>query len=191
MNYRLGPAMWMLTFTGARRSEVAGAQWRDLDLEAGEWSVRRSQLVTGPGEPKSKAGRRIIGLDDRTIGMLREWKIRQRDELIASGVNPLQHRELPVFAAPGATKALYPDTISRLHVRIRKAADLPPMKMHGLRHLHGSFLVSAGESLKAVSTRLGHSSAAFTLMTYIRDLPQERQQLASRFSDIIEDAANQ
>ena len=65
------------------------------------------------------------------------------------------------------------------------------MRMHGLRHLHGSFLVKAGESLKAVSTRLGHSSPAFTLSMYIRDLPAERQQLASTFSDLMDDAASQ
>ena len=141
--------------------------------------------------PKSKAGRRIVGLDLHTIEVLRAWRIRQRDELLASGINPKQHPELPVFSAPGSVKPLYPDTVSRLDVRVREAAGLPPMRMHGLRHLHGSFLVKAGESLKAVSTRLGHSSPAFTLSQYVRDLPGESQQLASTFSSLMDDVSNQ
>lgn len=191
MNYRLGSLLWVLTFTGARRGEVVGMQWQDVDLEAGEWHVRRAQLITGPGVPKSKAGRRIVGLDLHTIEVLRAWRIRQRDELLASGINPKQHPELPVFSAPGSVKPLYPDTVSRLDVRVREAAGLPPMRMHGLRHLHGSFLVKAGESLKAVSTRLGHSSPAFTLSQYVRDLPGESQQLASTFSSLMDDVSNQ
>ena len=91
MTHRLGPALWMATFTGARRGEVVGMQWRDLDLEAGEWHIKRAMLITGEGTPKSKAGNRIIGLDDVTIGMLTKWHSQQREELLSVGINPTQH----------------------------------------------------------------------------------------------------
>ena len=104
MTHRLGLALWMATFTGARRGEVVGMQWRDLDLEAGEWHIKRAMLITGEGTPKSKAGNRIIGRwgqikltfpvtdpDAVTIGMLTKWHSQQREELLSVGINPTQH----------------------------------------------------------------------------------------------------
>ena len=187
--HRLGKALWLATFTGARRGEVIGVQWRDLDLEAGEWNVQRAELVTGPGVPKSKSGFRTIGLDPATVTMLKEWRSEQRRELLSVGINPLGIEDLPVFNRPETADTVHPDSLTRIHGTVVKAAGLPKMRLHGLRHLHGSFLVSAGESIKAVSTRLGHSSAAFTLQVYVRDLPAERQQMATTFASIIDGVA--
>ena len=97
----------------------------------------------------------------------------------------MQHPELPVVTTPGKPVAIHPSTISRTHAKVVKQAGLPAMPLHGVRHLHGSFLVSAGESLKAVSTRLGHASAAFTLSVYVRDLPGEQQRVAETFAKVM------
>ncbi|RBM16588.1 site-specific integrase [Prauserella sp. PE36] len=43
---------------------------------------------------------------------------------------------------------------------------------HALRHHYASVLLDAGESIKAVSEYLGHSSAAFTLRTYTHLMPE-------------------
>jgi integrase len=51
-----------------------------------------------------------------------------------------------------------------------KAAGLPPVRengMHALRHYYASTLLRGGVDVKRVSAWLGHSSAAFTLATYI------------------------
>jgi integrase len=191
MTHRLGKALYLAAMSGARRGEVVGVQWRDLDLGAGEWNVVRTELVTGPGVPKSKAGRRTIGLDPNTVQMLSQWRTEQRRELLGEGVNILGVDDLPVFNRPGTTSVINPDSLTRLHGRVVKKSGLVHMRLHGLRHLHGSFLVSAGESLKAISTRLGHSTPAFTLSVYVRDLPQERQAMATRFASILDEAANQ
>lgn len=42
---------------------------------------------------------------------------------------------------------------------------------HALRHFFASVLLDAGESVKALSSYLGHSSAAFTLRTYTHLMP--------------------
>jgi integrase len=38
-------------------------------------------------------------------------------------------------------------------------------KLHGHMHIHASQLLGAGVNIKAVSSRLGHASAALTLST--------------------------
>ncbi|MGI5137716.1 MULTISPECIES: tyrosine-type recombinase/integrase [unclassified Streptomyces] len=43
--------------------------------------------------------------------------------------------------------------------------------MHALRHFYASVLLDAGESIKAVSTYLGHGDAGFTLRTYTHLMP--------------------
>lgn len=185
--HRLGLALHLLTFTGARRGEVVGVQWRDLDLELGEWHIKRAQLITGEGTPKSKAGNRIVGLDPGTVERLIEWRREQREELLAAGINPLGVGDLAVFNRPGSTVCVHPDSVSKLHCTVQKQAGLPHMKMHGLRHLHATYLIAGGESIKAVSDRLGHSTPAFTLSVYAQSMPQERKQVANRFARILEE----
>ncbi|MET8203092.1 tyrosine-type recombinase/integrase [Micromonospora taraxaci] len=43
--------------------------------------------------------------------------------------------------------------------------------MHVLRHTYASVLLDAGESVKALSTYLGHADPGFTLRTYTHLLP--------------------
>ncbi|RAO34481.1 hypothetical protein PSN13_03348 [Micromonospora saelicesensis] len=43
--------------------------------------------------------------------------------------------------------------------------------MHILRHTYASVLLDAGESIKALSTYLGHADPGFTLRTYTHLLP--------------------
>ena len=47
-----------------------------------------------------------------------------------------------------------------------KAAGLPPIKFHALRHSAATWLVSLGATAKDVSAILGHASARFTVDVY-------------------------
>jgi len=44
----------------------------------------------------------------------------------------------------------------------RKAAGMPELRMHDLRHSHASFLVNAGRSIYEVQRILGHSAPSVT-----------------------------
>jgi integrase len=46
------------------------------------------------------------------------------------------------------------------------AAGAEGLRLHDLRHVYASALIHAGESVKTVQRRLGHSSAAMTLDVY-------------------------
>jgi hypothetical protein len=43
--------------------------------------------------------------------------------------------------------------------------------MHALRHFYASVLLDAGESIRALSTYLGHSDPGFTLRVYTHLMP--------------------
>jgi integrase len=45
---------------------------------------------------------------------------------------------------------------------LRKAADIPDVRLHDLRHTYASVLASAGLSLPVIGALLGHTTAATT-----------------------------
>ena len=48
---------------------------------------------------------------------------------------------------------------------------MPVIRLHDLRHTHGTLLIKAGVPVKVVSERLGHATPAFTIETYQHVLP--------------------
>jgi Phage integrase family len=56
------------------------------------------------------------------------------------------------------------------------------LRFHDLRHTHARLLLSKGQSLRAVSFRLGHSNAAMTLRVYAHCLPSDDAKLAEALS---------
>ncbi|MFD3654130.1 tyrosine-type recombinase/integrase [Streptomyces sp. NPDC058620] len=50
-------------------------------------------------------------------------------------------------------------------------ASAPEDGMHALRHFYASVLLDAGESIRALSSYLGHSDPGFTLRIYTHLMP--------------------
>jgi len=59
--------------------------------------------------------------------------------------------------------------------------DLIPesMRFHDLRHTHASGLIASGNSIKAVSRRLGHADVSITVRVYAHLMPDDDAKLAS------------
>ena len=70
--------------TGARRGQVCGAQWSNVDLAAGSFTIRRGHVMVGgavvDSKTKTKRGRRAVLLDEDTVAALKEWKAQQDEE---------------------------------------------------------------------------------------------------------------
>jgi integrase len=47
--------------------------------------------------------------------------------------------------------------------------------MHALQHFYASALLDAGESIKALSSYLGHADPGFTLRTYTHLMPASEE----------------
>jgi integrase len=62
---RLYPAYHLAAYWGLRRSELAGLEWADVDLDARRLHVRGS---------KTEDSDRIITIDTDTAGVLRAWR---------------------------------------------------------------------------------------------------------------------
>jgi integrase len=55
--------------------------------------------------------------------------------------------------------------------------------MHDLRHTYASLLIAAGESVKVVSERLGHTNAAMTLNVYSHLFPDSEDKTRKALDD--------
>jgi integrase len=85
--HRLEAAFHLLAMTGARRGEVTGLRWIDVDLDGARITIRQA-LLNGDGEvyvssPKSYRGR-TVDLDQATVDKLREHRDRQQQEAAAT-----------------------------------------------------------------------------------------------------------
>ena len=170
---RLYPLWRFLAMTGCRRGEALGLTWPDLDIENGRVMIRRA-LVPIAGklvetEPKTKRGRRSIALDAETVALLRQQAARQLAEQQALGDEWVDSGR--VFTQENGSE-LHPERISALFARLVRAAALPHIPLHGLRHTYASIALAKGVNPAIVSRRLGHSTVAFTLDIYSHVLPQ-------------------
>lgn len=182
---RLYPAMHLTAYTGIRRGELAGLQWRDLDTTNATLSISRTRQVaagrTIEAPVKPRTSRRSIDLDPTTIGVLAEWKRRLAQE--GAELAP----DSPMFVNI-RHRAPSPESFSQLFTRSSVEARLPRIRFHDLRHTHASLLVAAGVPIKVVSERLGHVHPGFTMHTYQHLLPGMSAAAATKFAELI--AAN-
>lgn len=51
-----------------------------------------------------------------------------------------------------------PEAVSQAFDRIARRAGVPIIRLHDLRHTHGTVLIAAGVPVKVVSERLGHAT---------------------------------
>ena len=135
-----------------------GLRWEDIDLDQARLRVVQ-QIVEVRGRvtftpPKTKGGVRTISLDPTTVSVLKAHKARQAAERLAWGEMWVDTGL--VFTREDGGPVRPSHATSHFRVMIKKAG-LPRFRLHDLRHTSASLGLEAGESLKEVSDRLGHS----------------------------------
>ena len=68
-----------------------------------------------------------------------------------------------------------------------KAAKLPRIRFHDLRHTHATLALAAGVHSKVVSERLGHASITITLDTYSHASPAMQETAAELVASLVFD----
>jgi integrase len=176
----------VLAMTGMRRGEVCGIKWDDVDLEAGRLSVRRALIPHGSGvivsEPKTAKGRRSIALDPGSLEALKAQATQQLDE--QNEWDGAWSDSGYVFTREDG-EPLHPQSVSRSFGRAVKAAKLPEIRLHDLRHTHATLALQAGIHPKVVSERLGHATIAITLDTYSHAIPAMQEEAAALIAGLV------
>ena len=170
-------ALWRVWLaSGARRGELLGLRWVNVDLDGGtirlDRTLHRVDYKGEPtiGEPKTEAVIRTVALDPVTVEALVQWHGQQAIELA----------RIPewCFTSFGRVTPINPQRISTVFREECQRLGLPVMRTHDLRHTAASLLIAEGVPVPVVAQRLGHSSPAVTMSTYAHAMPGQGEAAA-------------
>jgi integrase len=127
---RLYALALMAMLTGARKGELLGLRWRDVDLEAG---------VAMLGKTKN-GDRRTLVLLPQLVDTLRPFA-GDRDRYVFGSVASR-------YQVPASITSAWGDALARAKIR--------DFRFHDLRHCCASYLAQAGTPLNVIAEVLGH-----------------------------------
>ncbi|SFK30958.1 Phage integrase, N-terminal SAM-like domain [Streptosporangium canum] len=144
----------LATFASLRWGEVSALRRSDIDLGAGTVRIRAAfverstgELVLGP--PKSKAGRRIVGIPQGVIPALREHLATYVQDDPGALVFP-GAKGGPLRRSGFNTRTRWVDVV--------KEMGLPGLHLHDLRHTGNMLAAESGAGLKDLMARMGHDN---------------------------------
>jgi integrase len=172
-------------FTGMRRSELLGLQWRDVEVE--QIHVCRSLHHLKDGsyiftQPKSEKSRRTIALSPSSVLVLADHK--ERQQAIRTMLGETLGKDDLVFSTPQGSP-LRPNTITRAWTVLAAKAGIKPIRLHDARHTHASLMLKQGVHPKIVQERLGHATIAMTLDIYSHVAPGLQEAAARGFDTLV------
>ena len=173
---------WLYYFTGMRVNEATALYWEDVDFEKKTLAishnlqyVNRDKWVRSD-KLKTESSRRIIGLDDNTIQVLKSWQERQAT-----------HSKTDFILSPNGSP--YPKRhISYQLKKYAIRAGVRVIQTKGLRHSHASLLINE-YNLNAlfIQKRLGHSDVKTTLSVYSHLYPNADLEVTAKLGTLFND----
>lgn len=152
----------LIAKTGIRFSEALGIIPSDFDFTHQLLSINKTWDYKGENRflpTKNRSSVRKVQIDWQTVI--------QFSELI---------KTLPADKPIFVKRKIYNSTVNDLLERRCKAANIPIITIHGLRHTHASLLLFAGVSIASVARRLGHASMTTTQKTYLHIIQELENQ---------------
>jgi integrase len=122
-------AIRLLAFTGARRGEILGLEWRHVDQERGVLRL-----------PDTKTGAREVVLPAPARAVLAGLK--------RIDGNP--------YVLPGEKEGTHYAGLPKIWQDIKAKAEMPDLRLHDLRHSFASVAAARGDSLLMIGRLLGH-----------------------------------
>lgn len=168
----------ILLNTGMRVSELYGLTFKDVDLKNRRINVNK-QLHRIEGKyvvlpPKSKAGNRILAMNDATRKAFinRRTEVRPKVEYVVDGYTGfvfINHLGFPKTRRnlEGSMRE-----VRKKHIELG-LGELPQITPHVLRHTFCSRMVEKGMNVKTLQLVMGHSDISTTLDVYTHKKPDD------------------
>lgn len=151
----------VMVATGARRAEVCGLRWSDVDFVAGTLDVSRSYTVlpgTRSDSPTKSRSARTVMLDTDTVLALSCGWTDSEQASATCGLSSEQRRAGYIFAMdPTGKRAWRPDSANARWAKTRLAAGMSAsVRLHDLRHFQATHVASrAGNQARIVCLSRG------------------------------------
>ena len=174
-------------YSGARRAELLGLEWKDIDFDNATVSICRNSLYTKrkgmfTDTVKTKGSNRILKLPAGMFDLLREyraWQLEQRLKLGDQWVNCDR-----LFTRWNG-EAMFPNTPSWWLKKFCYRTGMRYVNVHSFRHLNASMLINASVDARTVSAALGHSNTSTTLNIYAHTFAEAQARAADAIGDAL------
>ncbi len=177
--------------TGARRGELCGLQWGDIECTptGGQIRISRSVAYTPTagvvvkGTKTGALGERTVAIDAHTSRLL----VDRRERMVGRCAE--LHLELApaMFVFPADCDPRLPcrpDNLTQAWARITQRAGVS-IRLHDLRHFAATQLLANGVDVRTVAGRLGHARASTTLDRYAAFIPANDQAAADLLGRLV------
>ncbi|MBS6585090.1 MAG: site-specific integrase [Eubacterium sp.] len=167
---------FLLIYSGCRRGELLGLEWRDVDFANCLISIRRTSCYTPDrgtytDTTKTEQSKRTLKLPQEVMDILcelRDFQLRQADIFGDKWV------ESGRLFTKETGEPQHPNTSYHWLEKFCARNGLPFYGLHSFRHLFASLLVGNGVDIVTVSGVLGHSAVSTTSNIYCHMLEDAR-----------------
>ena len=185
INYRT--MITLLIFTGMRRGELFGLEWKDIDFENKYLKIERTSQYIGNGKlitklPKTRSGCRGMQISQSLIAELRKYRAWQTQRRLELGSEWIDNDRL-FTQWNGAL--MYPDTLTKWFSKFLERNNFRKVTLHSLRHTNATIMIAEGTDIRTVSNRLGHAQTSTTLNIYTHALKSKDEQAAEVLDNVL------
>jgi integrase len=177
----LANLIYVASTTGARRGELCGLRWSDLDLDVATLTIARSISDAGRAvavkDTKTHQARRLA-LDPSTVDVLRYQRRLAEERASAAGVT-LGPNSYVWSQELDASVPYRPDRITGAFGTLRDRLGMKTLTFHALRHFSATTLAAEGIGIRTIAGRLGHANPGITLRTYAHFLDAADREAAN------------
>ncbi|MCH5204288.1 MAG: tyrosine-type recombinase/integrase [Oscillospiraceae bacterium] len=182
-------AVHLLLITGARRGEILGLKWDNVDWKNNQIYICNNLLYSpdiGIYEttPKTANSRRYVKLPEQTMELLREYRRWQLEQQRIYG-DKWQNTSFVFTQENGAP--MNPTSLTGYCTDFSKRYGLPHINPHAFRHTMVSVLYFNGVDSISISRRLGHSKVSTTTDKYGHIMRKADEAAANCIADVIFD----
>jgi integrase len=173
--------------SGARRGELIGLTWNDIDFNKKTITINKSvqytkELGIFEKSTKTESSDRTIYISDTTISILKLYR-KEQLKIQLKLANKWEKSNRVFTTNYGGN--MHPDTPSQILEKIIKKYQLKRISFHGLRHTSISLQISSGIQTQIISRRAGHSSISTTHSIYSHFFDNEFKAVADKMNNIL------
>lgn len=175
-------------YSGFRRGEMLGLEWKDIDWDNCVISVRRTSNYTASkgiytDTTKTKKSQRSLKFPQSVMDMLHEYKDEQDVEREKLGTKWVDHDRLFV---KWNGEPMNNNTPYFWLKEFCEENNLRFCDIHSLRHFYASALINEGVDAATVSGALGHSTITTTTSIYCHVFNQAQARAGDAIASVLD-----
>ena len=178
----------LAVYSGFRRGEIMGLEWKDVDFNDNIISVRRTSNYTKANgyytdTTKTRKSQRSLKFPEMVMNLLKELKADQERQAKLMGSKWIDSDRLfikdngePLFCG---MPYLWLERFCQKH-------KIPFYGLHSIRHFFASSLIHANVDIAAVSSALGHSAITTTSSIYLHAFQDANARASEAIASVLD-----